>query len=113
MADPIETVAQALHSYARDTAATHGETLEPWDELTEAGRDYYRGAARAVCVVPGVAVVELPESWPIHRGRSFGLDVCTYRDRVCVGTALDLNADYARSLAAALLAAANAAEVSQ
>lgn len=47
MPDPTDRVAQAIHSYARETAAIHGDVLEAWDDMTTAGRDYYRGAARA------------------------------------------------------------------
>jgi len=67
--------------------------------------------ADALLARSDLAVVALPsESWPSLHGRSFGTDVHTYKDRVLVGTDLDLNADYSRALAAALLVAANAAD---
>lgn len=67
--------------------------------------------ADVLLALPDIRVVVLPsESWPCLHGRSFGTDVHTYKDRVLVGHDLDISPDYARALAAALLAAADAAE---
>lgn len=64
--------------------------------------------ADVITSLEGVAVVETPtESWEQLHGRSFGTEVSTYKDRVLIGCDLDISADYARQLAAALLAAAD------
>lgn len=74
--------------------------LQPWEFQAEHIVD-------VLLALPGVAIVELPtETWPNNSGVGFGQEVMTYKGRVLVGTDLDLSADYARTLASTLLAAA-------
>lgn len=114
MPDPTDRVAQAIHAYSRETAGIHGDVLEAWDDMTDAGRDYYRGAARAVMARPGIAVVELPEADP--NGLFWFRENCYVyvdpEDALIMtqrGTTHG-TAGEARETAAALLAAADAAE---
>lgn len=75
--------------------------------------DYEGDVADVLLSLPGIAIVELPtESWPNDLGVSVGCEVMASNSgHVWVGTDLDLSAEYARTLAAALLAAAAVAEV--
>ena len=93
-----------------------------WADISEGHRECYRRDADAILAIPGIAVVELPEpsefadmwlhgnvhaaSPSTHPGTPVALEIDP-------GSPVCFSSEYARDLAAALLAAADLAERDQ
>ena len=112
MSDIRATLAEALrdqHAMAYDEDAAMY-----WCDCGKAAGDYRDWAEHVADVLlslEGVAIVAVSEqTGTTNHGLCFGMEVMTYRDRVLIGTEYDISTGYARELAAALLAAADAAE---